>query len=240
MRYGEEPSQYFEQWPQSGKTVVSESSRVAVLIHGGYWRAAFDAKLMHPIAEHLTSRGWTVRNLEYRRIGEVNNPWEAMQSDICEGLSTVPSDAILIGHSAGGHLALWAVAGCSSGFGGVVALAPVSDIVAAGNLGLSNGATEELLGATVDDNPQDYLAASPRHLLPLGIPLLVVHGQADVNVPHEMSQYLVAAATKAGDDVSFLDLEGVDHMSIIDPTTPTWRDIDEWMDARSQSPEVPD
>ena len=108
----------------------------------------------------------------------------------------------------------------------MVALAPVADLVAADRLGLSNHATAALLGADV--SPEQIRAASPQHLLPIGVSQLVVHGTGDTNVPIEISDAYVAAAVAAGDPVDYHRYgDDVDHFTIIDPTSSVWRAIDE-------------
>lgn len=238
VTYGGHRSQYFEVWssPSSG------ASDVAVLIHGGYWRERYSCDLMHPMASHLASVGWDVINLEYRRVGEVRDPWRAMAEDIetalisslrdCDGQSV-----ILVGHSAGGQLALWAASLRSLPvITGVVALAPVSDLRAADRLGLSNHAVRELLGDNEEQLGGRTREASPIELLPLGVAQLVVHGDADTDVPQELALAYVDAATSAGDSVDMFTPTGVDHFDIIDPTTDVWATTEAWMDDAVAAP----
>lgn len=168
---------------------------------------------------------------------------------------------VAIGHSAGGQLALWAAAGnrrqgpgsvpadtgldiatdtgngpggntaAGSGIDAVVALAPVADLVEADRLDLSDGAVRLLLGADSESEPELYRRASPRALVPLGLPQLVVHGSADDNVPQEISLDYAATATAAGDPVDLITPDGVDHFHIIDPAHEVWRAVDRWLGA---------
>ncbi len=203
---------------------------MAVLIHGGYWRNPYGCDLMHPMAARLVSLGWTVLNVEYRRIGEVEDPWPAMAADLVSAGRLTAPGSVLIGHSAGGHLALW-LSGQSSGrnhqpYQGVVALAPLADLDTADRLELSNHATSELFGLDAEQRSKRILAASPHRLVPLGVHQLVVHGDADENVPQSISDAYVRAAREAGDDVVYFDPAGVDHFQIIDPTTTIWSEIE--------------
>jgi acetyl esterase/lipase len=228
---------------------------VVVLLHGGYWRAAYGLALMDALAEDAVARGWAAWNLEYRRIG-AGGGWPATAVDAAAGVDHVatlaaeapvdPSRVALVGHSAGGHLALLAAGRHGTEADtplplarvrprGVVAQAAVSDLVEAARRGLSRGAAAELLGGTPDQLPDRYARASPVARLPLGVPLLVVHGDADPDVPVELSRELVARARAAGDEVESIELAGVGHMEHIDPATDAWQRAAAWIAARLDS-----
>lgn len=227
-RYGDQPQQFirYHGRPEGN---LERADVELVLIHGGYWRSRYTLDLMDPMAVHLNRRGWTVANLEYRRIGDTPDPWSAMSADMESALTRGPSrKRILIGHSAGGHLALWAAAQPWSvdHITAAVALAPVSDLVMADERQLSNHATAELLGQDPEIRQARLAAASPRHRLPIGVPTYVIHGDADDSVPPEMSVGFVADALAAGDRAEFDNPSGVDHMEIIDPTSDIWPTIE--------------
>lgn len=237
-RYDSHSSQYIESYdPQGGAVSGGAVSRTAALVHGGYWRNAYGADLMHPMAEHLVMGGWRVLNIEYRRVGDDisdgdhPNTWSAMRHDLEHALPT-DTPLTLIGHSAGGHLAMWAAKSLTNHqIDGVIALAPVSDLIAASELALSNNAAGELLGESLEEARPDYLAASPRHLLPLTAPHLLVHGTADEAVPVEMSRDFVQAARQTTPEaIAYVEVEGLDHMALIDPADDVWRTIDAWLD----------
>jgi acetyl esterase/lipase len=234
VAYGELPDQFVHIYRPDG-----ESCGTIVSIHGGYWREKYALDLHIPLAEHLAKHGWTVINIEYRRI-EPDGPavWPEMSSDVldaCALADAEPGPTIAIGHSAGGQLALWAAAQPSVSIDAVVALAPVSDLFLADGLELSNHATKALLGDSAADRPDLYATASPLYLLPLGVPQLVVHGHADTDVPYEMAPDYVEAANNAGDEVTLIDPKTVDHFHIIDPTHAVWRDIDAVLDGWANS-----
>lgn len=233
IRYGDHESQFVEFFDASSS--VEGPIGTAVMIHGGYWRNTYGADLMHPLAQHLCDRGWRVINLEYRRIGDSDavSPWLEMRDDIALALALIDGPMTLIGHSAGGHLALWAAAALEIEVDGVVGLAPLTNLVEAARLGLSNNATGELLGGPSHDSPTTYEDASPEHRLPLGARQLIIHGADDDAVPVAMSRNYVAAAVDAGDDVTHLERDVLDHMALIDPNHAIWRDIDNWIDQRT-------
>lgn len=228
VSYGPHESQYVERWS------APKPRAVAFLIHGGYWRARYACDLMHPMARQLVGQSVEVVNVEYRRVGEVDDPWPAMSDDI-ETAWRLAADwahhlpIVPIGHSAGGHLAMWLGAG--SGRLGrradlIIALAPVADLHEADVRSLSDGAVRELMGGSAAERPDRYAGGSPQTMLPLGVPTLVVHGDADVNVPPDMADAYIAAAAAAGDEVLVLRPVGVDHFDVIDPATGVWSDIE--------------
>ncbi|WP_034286686.1 alpha/beta hydrolase family protein [Amycolatopsis benzoatilytica] len=221
LRYGSEPSQFVELHGAPG------GRGTAVLLHGGWWRARHDLHQLDPMAADLVSAGWSVANLEYRRIDGDTGGWPQTLDDVLAAIAAVaPSPSlptVAIGHSAGGHLAL--LAGKRLGLSGVVALAPITDVPRARAENLGEGAAGLFL---TGDDP----AASPIRQLPIGCPQLVVQGDADVRVPAPHSRDYVAAAVAAGDEVEYLELPGVDHFRLIDPADEPWKPARGWLDRR--------
>lgn len=235
VEYGAHPSQFFDLYLP---THNPERTRgVVVSIHGGYWRATYGLDLNNALSRHLSSEGFAVVNIEYRRSGDVelnsDAVWADMGSDVLTAIEVSPDvdgPVLVVGHSAGGHLALWAASQPGVSIDGVIALAPVTDLFAADQLRLSTHATFELFGASLADAPELYRSASPVHLLPLGVNQLVVHGKADSDVPASMSADYVEKALAAGDQVELISDDDVDHFDIIDPTHDTWRSIERWIE----------
>jgi acetyl esterase/lipase len=234
---------------QVGDLYLPANARPAVicLLHGGFWRMPYGRDQMNAMAQDLVDRGFAVWNLEYRRSGAMTGGWPNTGADVIRGidyLSTLVAKGAdldlnriaIVGHSAGGHLALWAAAQARRhSYGGciraVVGEAPVSDLRAADESGLGRGAVAELMGGTSVKKPECYAAASPSCLLPLGIPQLVVHGTADEAVPIAMSRAYAAAAMAAGDTVSFTELPGADHMAFLDPASSAHKAVCTWLSA---------
>jgi dipeptidyl aminopeptidase/acylaminoacyl peptidase len=126
---------------------------------------------------------------------------------------------VLVGHSAGGHLALWAA---SRRAVPVVSLAGVCDLGLAAQLRLSDGATQDLIGGEPEDHPDRYAAADPAALVPLQSPAVLVHGRADQNVPVELSRAYAERAAAAGADVRLVELPDAGHFDVIDPLSTAW------------------
>ncbi|HEY2869365.1 MAG TPA: alpha/beta hydrolase [Gaiellales bacterium] len=214
---------------------------VAVVLHGGYWRERYDRSLMDAVCADLAGRGWAAWNLEYRRISGGRGGWPATFDDVSAGIdhlaelhaAATPIDIrriVLIGHSAGGHLALWAATRDRPRVAVTAAVgqAAVSDLARASRLRLSNGAADELMGGPPDRVPERYAAASPIERLPLGVPTLLVHGGRDDTVPVELSRDLHAAAVAAGDECKLVVHERDGHFEHIDPATAAWDTVTRW------------
>jgi acetyl esterase/lipase len=198
-------------------------------IHGGFWRSRVDASSIAPLAAALAAAGHRVWNLEYPRVGETGGGWPGTAVAVGDALDALLTAAAgrpvaVLGHSAGGHLALWASRGRP--VAAVLALAPVCDLPAAQREGLGEGAVEEFIGAPPEAAAEAYLEASPGARLPLGVPALLVHGEADQRVPISQSRTYAEAARAAGDEVELIELAGVDHMALIDPDGPARPAID--------------
>ena len=230
---------------------------IVILIHGGYWRARYGLDLMNSLAEDLAKRGYAAWNIEYRRVGNPGGGWPgtfldvALATDFLRKLApsyTLDLQRVVpIGHSAGGHLALWLaarpriplfvnnspLAGSQQPgdneetatplmLAGAISLAGVVDLEMAWRLHLSNGAVVGLLGGSFTDVPERYTAASPAAMLPLGVPQVLIHGTNDDSVPLQVSQAYINAARAVNDPVTYIELEGVDHFDMIDPHSHAW------------------
>ena len=193
---------------------------LAVCIHGGFWRARYDLAEIARLAQACASlpSGPAVWNIEYPRVGMPGGGWPGTALAVSEAVAAAISEAagrpvVLIGHSAGGHLALWAAGEHPVAL--AVSLAGVCDLEAAADAGLGNGAVYEFLGAEPDADL--YAVASPIARLPMRVPSVLIHGDADVNVPIEQSRVYHAAALAAGDPCELHELPGAEHFEPVDP-----------------------
>jgi dipeptidyl aminopeptidase/acylaminoacyl peptidase len=140
-----------------------------------------------------------------------------------------------IGHSAGGHLALWAAARPEPRVRvtHAVSQAGVVDLVEAARLALGSGAAEQLLGDSPREVPDRYELASPAARLPLGVPQLLVHGGRDDRVPASMSREYAEAASAEGDRVELVVHEDLGHFEHLDPASPAWGSVRDWLELRN-------
>jgi acetyl esterase/lipase len=232
--YGTAPQQY-------GDLTVPDGDSVApvVLIHGGFWRNRYDLSLMEPLAVDLLQRGFAVWNLEYRRLGDDGGGWPGTLEDVAAGIDHLAAIArdhpidlgrvTLVGHSAGGHLALWAAGRAAlpaSAPGSRPAVIParaigqgaVVDLRGAAEARLGSGAVEELLGADPAGQPERYRWATPR--LDAGPVITSVVGTADDVVPPAFS-----ADPRQPGAVDPVAIDGADHFDLIDPDHAAWQAV---------------
>ncbi|WP_083673388.1 alpha/beta hydrolase family protein [Serinicoccus sp. CUA-874] len=222
ISYGDHPSQWVERRVPSGA-----SRGTVVVIHGGFWRAAYAADLGTPLAEDLTARGWTTLNVEYRRVGD-GGGFPQTFDDIHAAVELADGEGpvITLGHSAGGHLATWAAGRLQTGqWSGrvqvthVVSQAGVLDLTAAYQDRLGGGAVGDLLSATPDDPLYDV--ADPQRMLPLDAPVRALHAPDDEQVPISQSERYVAAAREAGADAELVEVTG-GHFDLIEVGSDAW------------------
>jgi acetyl esterase/lipase len=205
---------------------------VAIVIHGGYWRARYDLTEVGHLCEAVTRQGLATWSLEYRRIGNPGGGWPGTLDDVQTGATYLEKIAaersldlkrvVAMGHSAGGHLVLWLAKQNAIALRGLVALAPVADLRRAWELKLSNTVVADLLGGSPQDLPERYRSASPIELVPLGVAQRVLHGDNDDIVPLEISRRYVAAAKKSGDDSKLIEVAGAGHFELVDPRSSAW------------------
>jgi acetyl esterase/lipase len=233
-RYGSHPHQFCVLEVPGGAGPYP----VAVVIHGGFWRVRYAMDLMDDLCADLVARGWATWNVEYRRLGD-GGGYPQTLDDVAAAVDALrdvaaPLDlgrAVAIGHSAGGHLALWAAGRRDAGvaLAGAVGQAAVSDLREAHRLRLSDGVVEQFVGATPDEAPERYAAASPIERVPVGVPALLVHGEADVNVPVGLTLRYADAARAAGDRAEVVLRSADGHFEHIDPSSAAWAAVVQWL-----------
>ena len=213
--------------------------KVCVLIHGGFWRNPWTLDIMDRLAIDLTARGWATWNIEYRRVGN-GGGIPATPNDVARAIEALNgmddslelTKVTVIGHSAGGHLAQWAAGEALQGviIRRVVSLAGVSDLAMSHRLGLGSEAVRDLFADAMPFTEADLDRYSPAQRPPLTAPQLIVHGTIDDAVPVEMSDAYVEAARGRGDSITYHREDDVDHMAVIDPGSPTWKDVVRWLE----------
>ncbi len=257
-QYGDHPSQWGELFLPDTPSSSSRNSRrpaprgVVVVIHGGYWRSQYGAELGEPLARDLASHGMAAWNLEYRRAGN-GGGWPHTFEDVLAGIDKLREVAgehgldltrvVALGHSAGGHLAVWAAGrdrlaglgtpdadrqvlrnlnGEAVRITGVVSQSGLLDLAQAEWLDLSNGAVSNLMGGSARKYPKRHKYADPMTAVPLDVPVYAVHGLEDGTVPMSQSEAYAAAARAAGAPVQVVKVPG-DHFALIDPKASSYR-----------------
>lgn len=206
---------------------VFAAAVTVVLVHGGFWRARWDRAHLRPLAAALADAGLTVALPEYRRTGMPGGTWPGPGQDVAEALAairaddTLPAPTVLVGHSAGGHLAVWLLHRPEAGgVLGAVSLAGCLDLRMVGRLGLDDGAADDLMGRP-DWSDELFLDADPLDLGPTPSPVAALHGRADEQVPLAVSQSWMTRCGTVGRDALTV-LEDRDHFDLIDPASPAW------------------
>ena len=238
--YGPDPDQIIDLWAPRPSTGPAP---LVVVVHGGFWRSQYDRIHVRPMANALAAAGCAVAVPEYRRAGSPGGGgWPGTFDDIAAAVDAAgalaaplgadPDRTVWVGHSAGGHLVLWAAARhrlppsspwhTDRAPAGVVSLAGCASLRLGAEWDEGEGAVANLLGGMPDRYPDRYAAADPAALLPLGVPVTLVHGTDDKQVRVEMSRRYTKAATEAGDQVSYLELAGIEHFALIDPLSAAW------------------
>jgi len=230
LSYGSGHAQVADIWRPSG---AGGDRPVVVLIHGGFWRQIYTKRLMHRLAAAVVAQGWVAYNIEYRRVGHFGGGgWPETFDDVSAAIDALADvegidrqRIVTCGHSAGGHLALWAGTARTTTrpatpavkIRAAISLAGVVDLVEAARLGLGGGAVDALMGGGPEEVPERYALGSPAAQLPLGIPQFLLHGTADAAVPVSLSAEYVERAVALGDEVTFVPLAGASHLDMIDP-----------------------
>jgi acetyl esterase/lipase len=233
VRYGSDRAQVAEVWRPPG--AVSDRP-VVVLIHGGFWRQLYSRRLMHRMARAIAVHGWVAYNIEYRRLGRFGGGgWPETFDDVRDALDALAGvdgvdrgRIVTCGHSAGGHLALWAGSDRFSGTASraqsdevrvhtAISLAGVVDLARAARRRIGGDAVVDLMGGGPDEVPGRYALGSPAELPPSDTRQVLVHGLDDTTVPHTLSKDYVELMRIRGGDARLVPLPGVAHMEMIDP-----------------------
>jgi len=218
---------------------------VAIVIHGGCWMSQYGLSYIGHLSAALTDAGLATWSVEYRRIGNEGGGWPGTFEDVSRATDhlrtiakTYPLDlnqVIAVGHSAGGHLALWLAARknlpkdspvYSSDplpLRGVAPLAGITDLRRAGTACDAN--VPQLMGGSAQDKTAIYNQASPIELLPLGIRSVIIQGDSDSIIPLDMAQDYTRAAKTKGDDAKLIVIEKAGHFEVVDPKSFAWETV---------------
>jgi acetyl esterase/lipase len=240
LAYGAGPFQFGELRLPSGRG----PHPVAVVVHGGCWLAEYDLGHVSSLAAALAESGVATWSVEYRRVGDDGGGWPGTFLDVAAAADRLrelaeefPLDlerVVAVGHSAGGHLALWLAARhrlpTDDPFKGrdplplvgVVALAGIPDLAAYAAPAGCGAAVPDLLGGALAEVPERLRRASPIELVPLGVPQTLVVGGLDAIVPAEQARSYAEAARRAGDRVEVREVPKAGHFELIAPASTAW------------------
>lgn len=226
---------------------------VAVVIHGGYWMSDVKLETIAGLAESLTKKGIATWNIEYRRVGQAGGGWPGTFTDVALATDYLPELAksanldlnrvVTIGHSAGGHLALWlagrhrlpedseiktspspfAVQGAIS-LAGVVDLSLMDEVLSISENVLQTkfNPVQGFIGGSPVEVPERYEQGSPIQLLPLGVPQVLIHGALDVTIPIGISQNYKKVADSMNEKVNLVEIASAEHFKLNDPNSDAW------------------
>lgn len=226
---------------------------VAIVIHGGFWRARVGMDQMSEVAQDLSDRGMATWNIEYRRVGQEGGGWPGTLMDaaqaadhlytLAESYSLDLSRVITVGHSAGGHLALWLAgrhrlsdrsvlktSASPISIYGAVSLGGVSDLkvmqevhsIRENVVNIMDHPVSDFIGGSPDQVPERYAEASPIELLPLGVKQILIHGNLDINVPVGISSIYSHHAKQAGDDIKLVEIPTAEHFKLVNTDSEEW------------------
>jgi acetyl esterase/lipase len=235
VAYGSDENQFFDLRLPKAKPPFP----LVINIHGGFWRARYNLEHTGHLCAALTAKGVASANLEYRRVGNPGGSWPNTFADVRSAYQFLMQSAaqrgfdsrrvLVIGHSAGGQLAL-CLAAHERGLKGAVSLAGLVDLQRTYKLHLSDDAVVEFLRGTPAEVPDHYREADPMDLSILQTQQWLIQGTADDIVPPAFSRDYVAAKQKRGgkekEDVHLLEISGADHFDLIDPRSAAWMQVE--------------
>jgi len=226
---------------------VEGPHRVVILFHGGLWRDTAGRDQLDAVAVDLAQRGWASWNVAYRGSGS-GAEWRTATSDAAAAFDALASfgpehglslgHVISVGFEAGGQLAM-GLAGPTAEPrrvhpAAVAGIAAVSDLEAAYEQNLGDGAIADYVGKSPKEAPDRYAALSPIALVPMGVPILVVHGDADDIVPVSMSRAFAGRAADSGEEVVYHELESVGNEDLYRPGTMAYERVADELDRLSR------
>lgn len=230
LRYGRSRHQIGVYHSAAPRDPSRPAAPLIVLVHGGSWRWPYNRWVMWLLARDVRRRGWGVCNIEYRRLGRFGGGggWPETFDDVRAAIEMITADTaqlgidpdrvVVVGHSAGGHLALVGAAHASTRPALVVSIAGPTDLERLWSNG-SRPVRDLTAGAPESTR---WSLTSPLHMVPLGMPTVCVHGDTDTTVNPIHTTAFVAAAQAAGDRAEAVIVPGEGHTDALKPTSAIW------------------
>lgn len=235
LPYGKDTNQFGELRLPKSEAAAKKSFAVVMNIHGGFWRSQYNLAHAGHLCAALTAKGLATWNVEYRRVGNPGGGWPGTFEDIANAYRFLPQIAkrynldatrvVVIGHSAGGQLAL-SLAAHERSVKAVISLAGVVDLQRAWEQHLSDDAVVGFLGGKPKDVPEHYEEADPMQLKIASATQWLIHGAADSVVPPPFSRNYAEHKKKRGEDVHYLEISTAGHYELIDPHSFAWPKVE--------------
>jgi acetyl esterase/lipase len=236
LSYGPAALQVADVWVPDG----AGPHPIVLMVHGGCWQSEIaDRRIMNWIAEDLRRRGIAVWNIDYRGVDRPGGGYPGTFQDAAAAADALrahageyrldPSRLVAVGHSAGGHLALWLAGRPRLPRGSplrsldpipihaVVSLGGLPDLEEAARS--RNGCGNEVVGQLTSGHFAD--TSIPR-LAPLGVPQVLINGMQDRIIPTAYAEGYAAPMRAAGDDVRVRMIDRTGHVELIAPETAAW------------------
>jgi acetyl esterase/lipase len=225
-----------------------------VVLHGGFWRWPYGRWLTWSVARSLATSGWSSLNVGYRRVGRLGGGggWPATFRDVVAAVDagrsamSVPSPVdgapvsprtVVLGHSAGGHLALWLASHPDLDLQGVISLGGLTDMRAGLDHERWSGPVRSLLHRELDDRL--LACTSPAERLPLRTRVALIHGEHDTIVPIDSVRRFASDARNLGGSVELHVVDGDDHRDALMARSHTWvivrQVLSGWFDEAAES-----
>ncbi len=228
--YGGDRSQFVEIYLPPGK-----GPHPALMnLHGGFWRAKYDLAHAGHLCRAFGNAGVAAFNVEYRRVGNEGGGWPGTFADVRSAYRYIRQESarfqlavdrlVVMGHSAGGQLAL-CLAAHESSVTRVVSLAGVVDLQRAFALHLSHDAVVDFLGGKPDEVPEHYREADPSELRVSGARQWLVHGSEDDTVPVDFAREYVRGKKARGENVDLVEISHCGHFDLIDPSAAAFKQV---------------
>jgi acetyl esterase/lipase len=232
LPYGSDPNQFGDLRIPKGEGPFP----VVMNIHGGFWRAKYDLSHAGHLCAALAAKGVATFNLEYRRAGNKGGGWPGSLEDMAAGFRFLPqipkrykldsTRVVIMGHSAGGQLAL-CLAAHEPSVKKVISLAGVVDLQSAFQDHLSNDAVVEFLGGTPKEVPEHYHEADPMQLSIPKAEQWLIYGLSDEVVPPSYSRNYVQQKQQKSESVHLLEVAQAGHYELIDPHSVAWPKVEQ-------------
>lgn len=240
VTYGPDAMQKVDVWLPAG----AGPHPVVLMVHGGCWQTSIaDRKLMNWLADDLRRAGVAVWNIDYRGVDRAGGGYPGTFTDAAQAADALRTHAgqfkldtdrvVAVGHSAGGHLALWLAARRKLPADSPLRTAaplPIAHVVSLGGLpdleataaSPDNGCGTEVVGRLVGNRAAPYRDTSVPQLLPLGVSQDLVNGREDRIIPYRFATDYRARAERAGDRVALHTVPHTGHVELVAPETAAW------------------